>query len=288
MRTHHRTRPKKRIVAAVAIFCVAVPAAAELKGKLAGWKATAEVSYVLTGGNQSTSAFSLGTNFTRSWEKDTLLFKTYILRSNSTTVARTAVGTEDDFDLVEEKTRTLIAENYLLTGQYDRKISKRFLFQTSLSWDRNKFAGIDSRFLLTAGAGYSFVETDKTKFKTNAGMTYTLRKFLRQDGTSFAGFRFDVLFNQQISASASFASQFVFDDNLKKMSDWRYDWTNSLTASINKSLALKTSVRLLYAHLPPDQAVPLFDPEGAPTGLNVFVPLKSLDTFFTTSIVINF
>jgi putative salt-induced outer membrane protein YdiY len=292
MTTHPRPRPKKRIVAAAAAVCcvagLAVPAAAELKGKLAGWKATAEVSYVLTGGNQSTSAFSLGTNFTRSWEKDTLLFKTYILRSNSTTVTRTAVGTELDFDLVEEKTRTLIAENYLLTGQYDRKISKRFLFQTSLSWDRNKFAGIDSRFLLTAGAGYSLVETDKTKFKTNAGMTYTLRKFLRQDSTSFAGFRFDVLFNQQISASASFASQFVFDDNLKKMSDWRYDWTNSLTASINKSLALKTSLRLLYAHLPPDQAIPLFEPGGVPTGLNVLVPLKNLDTFFTTSVVINF
>ena len=284
----NKTRTASIFVGGLCLACLSSPVFGELKGKLAGWKGTAEVSYVLTGGNQATSAFSLGTNFTRSWEKDTLLFKTYILRSNSTTVARTAVGTELDFDLVEEKTRTLIAENYLLTGQYDRKISKRFLFQASLSWDRNKFAGIDSRFLFTAGAGYSFVETEKTKLKTNAGMTYTLRKFLRQDGTSFAGFRFDVLFSQQLSQSASLTSQFVFDDNLKKMSDWRYDWTNSLTASINKSLALKTSLRLLYAHLPPDQAIPLFEPGGAPTGLTVLVPLENLDTFFTTSIVINF
>ncbi len=289
----HRGLCSRKGTAAVAgaIFlftALASPASAELKGKLAGWKATAEVSYVLTGGNQATSAFSLGTNLSRSWEKDSLLFKTFVLRSNSTTITRTAVGTEDDFDLVVEKTRRLIAENYLLSGQYDRKISKRFLFQTSLSWDRNKFAGIDSRFLFTAGTGYAFADTEKTKFKANAGLTYTLRKFLGQDATSFAGFRFDVLFSQKLSATASVSSQFILDDNLKKMSDWRYDWTNSVTASINKALALKTSLRLLYAHLPPSQSVPLFDLGGNPTGLDVLVPLKNLDTFFTTSIVINF
>jgi hypothetical protein len=37
-----------------------------------------------------------------------------------------------------------------------------------------------------------------------------------------------------------------------------------------------------------DEAVPLFDLGGLPTGLTVPVPLKKVDTFFTTSIVINF
>ena len=286
IRSHRRAVPI--VIAVCCLAGLAGPASAELKGKLAGWKAVAEVSFVLTGGNQATSALSLGTNLSRAWEKDSLLFKTFVLRSHSTTTTRTAVGTEDDFNIVEEKIRSLIAENFLVSGQYDKKISKRFLFQTSLSWDRNKFSGIDSRFLLTAGAGYAIADTEKTKVKLSGGLTYTLRKFLRQDTTSFAGFRLDLLFNQKISEGATFASQFILDENLKRMSDWRYDWTNSLTASINKALALKTSVRLLYAHLPPDQSVPLFNPDGTPAGLNVFVPLKNLDTFFTTSIVINF
>ena len=61
-----------------------------------------------------------------------------------------------------------------------------------------------------------------------------------------------------------------------------------MAASISKALALKTSLRLLYAHLPADQAVPLFDLSGNATGLTVPVPLKRLDSIFTTSIVINF
>ncbi len=290
IRKKHR-REKRTALILTAVFGLAVlagPASAELKGKLSGWKAVAEVSFVLTGGNQATSALSLGTNFSRDWEKDSLLFKTLVLRSHSTKTTRSAVGTEDDFEIVEEKIRSLIAENYLFSGQYDRKVSKRFLVQTSVTWDRNQFAGIDSRFLITAGAGYALANSEKTKLKTNAGLTYTLRKFLRQDTTSFAGFRFDILFTQKISSGSSLSSQFIYDENLKRMSDWRFDWTNSLSASINEALALKTSLRFLYAHMPPSQAVPLFDPGGEPTGLDVLVPLKRLDTFFTTSLVINF
>ena len=61
------------------------------------WAATAEVSYVVTGGNTSTSALSLGTSFSRKWTNDTLLFRSYILTSNATTTTRTAQGTEDGF-----------------------------------------------------------------------------------------------------------------------------------------------------------------------------------------------
>jgi hypothetical protein len=61
-----------------------------------------------------------------------------------------------------------------------------------------------------------------------------------------------------------------------------------MNASIFKSLALKTSLRLLYANVPANQAVPLYNPDGTSTGLTVPVPLKNLDTFFTTSLVISF
>ncbi len=285
----HNSRPAVMFLAVISLAAgLTGTASGELKGPLAGWKATAELSFVLTGGNQSTSAFSLGTTFSRAWKKDSLLFKTYILRSRSVTIDRSAVGTETDYEVFEEKTRRLVAENYILSGQYERKISKRFLMQTSLSWDRNRFAGIESRFIVTAGTGYAAVETEKTQLKMNTSLTYTLRKFLVQNSTSFTGIRLDLLFDQKLSKTSSFTSQFVLDENLKKTSDWRYDWTNSLTASVNKSLALKTSLRLLYSHMPATEAIPLFSPDGIYTGLTVLTPLRNLDKFFTTSLVINF
>jgi len=257
-------------------------------GLLGPWAATAEVSYVVTGGNTSTSALSLGTSLRRKWANDTLFFRTYILTSNASTTTRTAQGTEDDFDILETTVTRQVAENYLLAGQYDRRISKKLNGQAGLSWDRNRFAGVDDRVIVTTGFGYGWVNKPRTQAKTSAGMTYTVRQYVGQSMESFAGFRFTVSGEQKILESSGVSTQFVLDDNLKKTSDWRFDWANSVTASISKSLALKVILRTLYTRIPALQGLPLIDPAGQPTGLTVFVPLKKVDTFLTTSIVINF
>ena len=252
------------------------------------WKATAEVSYVVTGGNTATSALSLGTSFSRKWTNDSLLFKGYILKSNATTTTRTAQGTENDFSVIEDRVTRQVAENYVLGGQYDRRISKRLAGQAGLSWDRNRFAGVDDRVIVTTGFGYGWVEDPRTHVKTSAGLTYTVRQYVGQDTESFAGFRLTVSGDQKILDSSAFATVFVFDDNLNQTTDWRFDWANSVTASISKSLALKIILRTLYANVPALQNLPLIDLAGDPTGLFVPYPLKKLDTFLTTSIVINF
>ena len=257
-------------------------------GLLGPWVATAEISYVVTGGNTATSALSLGTSFTRKWANDALLVKSYILKSNATTTTRTARGTETDFDIIEDTITRKVAENYVLAGQYDRRISKRLLGQAGLSWDRNRFAGIDDRVIFTTGFGYEWVEKSRTQVKTSAGLTYTLRQYVGQDTASFAGLRFSVIAIQKVLENSSLSTQFVFDENLKEMNDWRFDWVNSVSASISKSLALKLSLRMLYTHQPALQGLPLYDLGGLPTGLTVFVPLKNLDSFLTTSLGINF
>jgi len=257
-------------------------------GLLGPWAATAEVSYVVTGGNTSTSALSLGTSLSRKWRNDSFLLKSYILKSNATTTTRTAQGTVDDFDILEETVTRKVAENYLVSGQYDRRISKRLLGQAGISWDRNRFAGVDDRVIVTTGIGYGWVETPRTLVKTSAGMTYTIRQYVGQDAESFAGFRLSVSGDHKVFENSSLSTLFVFDDNLKRTSDWRFDWLNSVSASISRSLALKISLRMLYTNIPALQDLPLIDLVGDPTGLFVPFPLKKLDTFLTTSLVINF
>jgi len=175
-----------------------------------------------------------------------------------------------------------------LSAQYDHRLSKKVVLQFGLGWDRNRFSGLASRGIFTVGTGYAWIETKRTTFKTDGGFSYTFRKYFGQSASSFAGFRAIASFSQKILETSSFGSQFTFDENLEKAVDWRYDWTNSVTASISKSLALKTSLRLLFANLPANEAVPLYNPDGTSTDLTVQVPLKKLDTIFTTSIVINF
>ncbi len=275
-------------LSAAALAQAPAPEKTEQKGLLGPWKATAELGFVLASGNSSTSTFSLATTVKREWAKDILTFKAYALTSRTTTITRTAQGTETDYTVTEEKTSQLTAENFALSGQYDHRLSQKVVLQASLGWDRNRFAGLAGRVIMTAGSGYAWVETKRTRFKTDAGFTYTWRQYFDQDATSFLGFRAVAKFEQKILETSGFLSEFIFDDNLKNTVDWRYDWTNSVTASISKALLLKASLRLVYANLPADQSVPLYDPLGNPTGLTVSVPLKKLDSYFTTSVVVNF
>jgi len=287
------TLPVPALAVGLLVLIVAVPGALsgqeeKKNGLFHPWAATAEVSYVVTGGNTATSALSLGTSLSRKWTNDTLLFKGYILKSNATTTTRTAQGTEDDFSVIEDRVTRQVAENYVLGGQYDRRITKRLVGQAGMSWDRNRFAGVDDRVIATTGFGYGWVANPRTQVKTSGGLTYTVRQYVGQDTESFAGFRLTVSGDQKILDSSAFSTVFIFDDNLNQATDWRFDWANSVTASISRSLALKVILRTLYANVPALQNLPLIDPLGEPTGLFVPYPLKKFDTFLTTSIVINF
>ncbi len=253
------------------------------------WKKTLELSYVVTGGNTLSSSFSFGANLTRSPnEKDTYTMKTFLLRSHSTTITRRAVGTEEIFTVEEERTRRLSAENYLLSGQYDHRVSGRLTTNLAFVWDRNKFSGVLSRALGTAGAGLVMADSARTKMRTQAGLSFTIRKYSQQPVNTFLGFRYSLSWEQRLFDNASFATAFIFDDNLARISDWRYEWNFNVAAPLNKKLSLKTGVRILRNNRPPDLSVPLFTPEGAETGTSVLIPRGKVDTFFTTSFVLNF
>lgn len=89
-------------------------------GKSTDWQLSTELGYVVTGGNSSTSSFSLGAGLSRAWTKSSILIKSYMLRSFSVTTSRKAVGTAEDFDIIEEKAKRLQAENFMVSMQYDQ------------------------------------------------------------------------------------------------------------------------------------------------------------------------
>jgi putative salt-induced outer membrane protein YdiY len=260
-----------------------------IKEFLLPWKKTIELSYVVTGGNTISSSFSLGNTLILTPNvKDTYTVKTYFLRAHSTSITKKAVGTPDNFTIEEEKTRRLTAENYLISGQYDHKVTGRLVTNAAFVWDRNKFSGVEGRALWTAGAGLNLANNERQKINTSAGVSFTIRKYTGQDLNSFRGFRYTFTWDQKLFDNAFFGTGFIFDDNLAHPSDWRYDWTNNLTAPLSKSLALKTSLKITRTHRPPDLKVPLLNYDYTETGQLVSIPRQKVDTFFTTTIVLSF
>ncbi|MBT8404713.1 MAG: DUF481 domain-containing protein, partial [Gemmatimonadetes bacterium] len=129
-------------------------------------------------------------------------------------------------------------------------------------------------------------ETETFKLRTDVGLTYTIQDDVVEDPSrsdSFAGLRAGYGLTRQLSATTTFASDLIVDENLDDTDDLRADFTNSLAVAMSGSLALKASLQLLYDKQPALEQLPL-----GTTGDTVFNPLGTTDRVFTLAVVLTF
>lgn len=252
------------------------------------WQNATEVSFVATGGNASSSTLGLKATLGGTGGVHTLNFAAGGVRGSTEFVTRTATGTAGSFTVMEDRQSELTAENYFVRGRYERDLGGAYGF-SGAGWDRNTFAGVQNRYAFVAGVGRTWVEGDAGSFKTDLGATYTIQKDVdpapgADDG--FGGIRLSIEAARPLSETTDFASTLIVDENIEQTDDLRADWVNSLSVSVSESLALKTSLQLMYDRLPSLLSVPLVDGGGSPTGTTVLSPGDSLDTVFTFTLVI--
>jgi len=280
------------IAATVALAVVLLPSSLQAQDEPElGWFTAAELSLLFTAGNASAQTFGLGGTARHLWEKSELSFRVGSLRAKTGTTARTAVGTVTDFAVNETTNTELTAENYFASLRFERSLSDRVFLYSGAGWERNTFAGFNSRYTLAGGLGNTWVENDGTRFKTGYGLTFTSQNDVIEDPTtagSFAGLRFNSDFWKQLSASSSFESLLIVDESLNETKDLRADFTNSLIVDLSDALAFKTSFRILFDNLPALTGVGLEQPLGTLTGDTVLVPLNEVDTIFTVALVASF
>ena len=252
-----------------------------------GFFANADLSYVLTAGNSSSSTLGFKGDLTERWGRHAVGFALGGIRASSTAAdARYAVGTPDDFDVVVPEAQPTAA-SYYARGRYDFKLSDRLFYTAGLGWERNKFAGIDSRWIGDTGVGYIFLNNARTSFRALGGVTWTHESDTVEDGrrSSFVGLRLGWDFQQKLFESTTFTHTLVADENLQETVDLRVDAQFGLQVAMTKGLGLKVNWRLLWDNQPALSEVPLVTVGGVPTGLTVVAPYKELDQGFSVSLV---
>ena len=297
-----------RVVLAVAAFAAvlaAVPARAQqtatptaakvvdekaFKADDPGLYANADLSYVLTSGNSSSSSLGFKGDITRRWGKHALGFATGGIRASSSSAgSRYAVGTPDDFEVRVPDAETT-AESYYGRGRYDHKLSDRLFYTAGAGWERNRFSGLDNRWLVDTGVGYIFLNNERTSFRGAGAVTYTTEGYTVDDGRdgSFFGARAGWDFRQKLFENTTFTHTLIADENLEETDDLRVDAQFGLHVAMSSTLGLKVNWRLLWDNLPALSEVPLLGSGGAPTGLTVVAPYKELDQGFSVSLVFSF
>lgn len=292
------------VVAAMATVALGLgPARAEEK-KL-GWGDTAELSFVLTAGNSSTTTLGFKNSAVYNWQDAAFSLNVGGVRADARTYTRVA---DIDGNVSETSSKDKTAENYFLDARYDRVITDKLSWYANAGWYRNEFAGIKSRYLVGGGIGYKWYDTDDMKWFTFAGLTFTKEtpvveipssrqafedkyingadfKYVAPDDT-YLGLQAGWNYLNKLTDSTTYGNDLVIDLNTSEMSDWRGSMNNWVAVAINAKLALKASLLWMYDNQPAFREVPAFDADvRVGTAIQ---ELKKLDTLFTTSLVVKF
>lgn len=254
-----------------------------------GTYASADLSYVLTSGNSTASSLGFKGDVTHRWAKHSIGFAAGGLRASSSPDTRFAVGTPGDFEVqIPEAEPT--AEAYYGRGRYDYKLSDRLYYTAGAGWERNRFSGIDNRWLVDTGIGYIFLNNDRTSFRGAVGVTYTDEDYTVDDGQdgSFFGARLGWDFKRKLFENTTFTHTLIADENLEDTDDLRVDAQFGVHVAMSSRLGLKVNWRLLWDNQPAFAEYDLVTPGGIDTGLTVLAPYKELDQGFSVSLVFSF
>ncbi len=294
----HRIGPIGRVwMLAPCVALTALPALAQ-EDPNQRWKDSAELSYVVTSGNSDTQTFGFKNKLSKAWDSSSVEFNMGGVRSKATTT-RIAIAdpfnpsdpNDSPFDVHEE--RDLTAEAYYFNGRYDRKISDGFFWYAGAGWDRNRFSGIDNRYVAAAGVGNIWFDAETLKWRTDYSVTFTKQDDVVENpdfDDTFLGVRVTSAFLKKLGAATTYTNDTIFDENSDETSDFRGNMINSVSVQMSERLALKVSLQWLYDNDPAIKELDLYDVDpdrGGTVQGTVTVELDELDSIFTTSLVIN-
>ncbi len=255
--------------------------------KAANWSNVAGASFVLTSGNALTSSMALDNQTTYTLDNSELQVSLGALRTR-TAAERFAVGTQDNFEAINDPKRVLDNERYYVLGKYQRNISENFFWMTGAGWDRDMNAGIHDREVLFLGVGNTWTNTEETKLKTEYAVTFTRRIDALPDplrNEKFSEIRLALDYFQLVRGNNQFEIDFVYFLNVNQVNDFRFDSTNLFTSKFSSMFALRVSLQFLFQNLPALEQLDLFNLQRVSLGTAV-VRKRKLDSIFKFSFVI--
>lgn len=259
------------------------------------WSDVATLSYVATSGNAIGQTFGFGNDYTRKWSLSTLAVKLGAIRAESTQIQRSAFADSLDAARVQEHRNTsLTAAAYFLSSRYDYRLKDkdRWYWYGASGWERNRPAGLENRFMATAGLGRIWMDSERTKWRTDAGFGTTKEDPLvvpPDFRRTFATFNFTSSLKHRFNGTVDYSADLAATDNLRDTTDWIATLKQGLTVAMTRRMALKVGLDLNYRNRPNLIAVEVRRPAEPSEVLGkVIVSAKKLDSVMTTSLVITF
>ena len=221
--------------------------AEEKKPKI--WKFSSETTYVNTSGNTDTETLGSKNNLDFDWKKTALRFRANAMESKENNIQS--------------------AENYLASQKFEWKFQPKNFFYQLLSWDKDRFAGIDSREALGLGFGRALLATKRNKLTGEGGGQYTLEDRAEDDASEFSSARLFADYRFVISDTSHFNQTVEYLKDFSATEAYRLNALTAVTAKMTTHLAMKISYEIKYNNNPP-------------------IGIRKTDTYTNLALVIDF
>lgn len=243
------------------------------------WSNEAEVGFVHTAGNSSTTTFSLADRFTYNWHFAELRLRAEFFRTESTDrVLVNEVG-----GVIETLVDRVDTERYEVAGQFRQNVMGQLFWYALGSWYRNRPAGVTNRWLGSGGVGYRLVEREGLLLAGEVGVGLTREELTNGHSDDFVDLRGFAEAKVGLSDTADLHADLELLRNLQDSADTRVNASAALTSRINRRFALRVGWSLKYDRQPP--VLTIASNPAAPPGTFV---LDTTDQALTASLVVNF
>jgi putative salt-induced outer membrane protein len=192
---------------------------------------TAEVAFVGTSGNSSTTTFSLGGE--------------HIFRPPQWMIRNRArmIRTETDNEIA--------ADSLLYAFRAERTLTTRVMAYGDYGYFHDPPAGVDHRNGITGGLVVKIIDSTRQTLQAEGGTGYLNEQRLTGDDVSSAVYTAGTTYKLKVSETSELTDEIRFLGTFDNSDDWRFAHAIGLTVTINTIFSLKASSLLRYANFPP-------------------------------------
>ena len=194
------------------------------------WSGTAEVSFLSTSGNTSTSSFGGAFELDYKPAPWAVIFKASYLHAETDHVAT--------------------AEQFASTLKGIRDLTPHVDVYVGGGYLRNRFSGIDALYTGEGGAGYKIFTGPVHTLRVELGFGYTRKDQVIGEDRGYASARAGLGYAWQFSKTAAFTEDASYGMDLSDSSNWIFLNKAAITAALTSTFSLKASWSQLYNNEP--------------------------------------
>lgn len=204
------------------------------------WTGSISGAVSSTHGNTKAEAVTASVSVARRSEKD-----------RTTAGADYGKTKQRDRDTGEDKTTE---DWWRAKAQYDYFFTKKFFGFINGRYEKDAVADLDRRVVVGGGAGYQWIETDRTNFSTNLGLASLYEKYdvdpPADDSNSQISLQAGYNFDHKITNTLRFVHDLTYYPSLEQFSDYYLTTTAELRANLTKTMFANFRVIFNYDESP--------------------------------------